>query len=152
MPVSLLAIGSWRAVRSRLVALMLLAFALRALIPIGFMPAGDGTLSLMICPGGLPAGLLQGQSMSQGVDQGMGQGMPMSGGTRMPTHQQHGNGVMDDGYCAFTTGFSSAPPPLLLAILFVLLSCAAVTAVTVLAPAGIRLVHLPQARAPPAPL
>ncbi len=36
-------------------------------------------------------------------------------------------------------------------LLSLLLSCIAIIAVTVLAPAGIRLVHLPQARAPPAP-
>lgn len=147
MPVSLMAIRSRRAARSRLVALILVALALRALIPIGFMPAGDGTFSLMICPGGLPAGLLRGQGMGRS----MGQGMPMSDGTQMPmpVHQHHGHAPMDDGYCVFTTGFSSAPPPLLLAALFLLLSCAAVIVMAVWAPAGIRLVHLPQARAPP---
>lgn len=123
--------------RARLTRAVLLAFALRALIPLGFMPAGDGTLSLMICPGGLPAGLLQASPM------------PMSGG--MPTPQQHhGHGSADQSYCAFTTGFSSAPPPLLLVNLLLLFTLAALIAVTVLAPAGIRLVHLPQARAPPA--
>ena len=125
------------AARSRLVALVLLAFALRSLIPIGFMPAGDGTLSLMICPGGL--------SVPRAA------GMPMPGGAPMPAaHSHHGNRLMDEGYCGFTTGFSSAPPPLLLATLLLLLSYIAVIAAAVLAPAGIRLVHLPQARAPPA--
>jgi len=139
---------------------VLLTFALRAFIPVGFMPASDGSLSLMICPGGLPAELLQGRGMGQGTDQGtdpgMGQGMRqymgMSRGTPMPQHQHPGHGLMDEGYCAFTTGFSSAPPPLLLAALVLLLSCVAVIAVTVLAPAGRCLVHLPQARAPPAPV
>jgi hypothetical protein len=131
-----------RAARARLVFAILLAFALRAVIPLGFMPAEDGSLSLMICPAGFPAALLAGKSM------------PMSDGMPMPAHQQPGqgagHGATDDGYCAFTTGFSSAPPPLLLAVLFLLLSCVAIVAVTVLAPAGIRLVHVPQARAPPA--
>lgn len=126
-----------RASRARLVCAVLLAFALRALIPLGFMPASDGSLSLMICPGGFPAELLAGKST------------PMSGDMRMPAHQHPGHGLMDEGFCAFTTGFSSAPPPLALAALLVLLSCLAVIAVTVLAPAGGRLVHLPQARAPP---
>lgn len=125
--------------RARLIWAVLLAFALRALIPLGFMPAGDGTLSLMICPGGLPPGLLP----------AMGKSMPMSGGMPMP-QQHHGHGSADQSYCAFTTGFSSAPPPLLLVNLLLLFTLAALIAVTVLAPAGIRLVHLPQARAPPA--
>ena len=131
--------GPSRANRARLVFAVLLALALRALIPVGFMPASDGSLSLMICPAGIPAELLQSR------------GMPMSGGMQMPAHQRHGRSLMDEGYCAFTTGFSSAPPPFLLAVLFVLLSCVAVIAAAVRAPAGIRLVHLPQARAPPAP-
>lgn len=130
-----------RPVRARLIYATLLAFALRAFIPLGFMPASDGTLSLMICPAGLPAWLFQGH------------GMAMFGGMKTPPHRSagHGQGLMDEGYCAFTTGFSSAPPPLLLAALALVLSCLTVTAVTVLAPAGIRLVHLPQARAPPVP-
>lgn len=142
--------------RARLVWAALLAFALRALIPLGFMPAGDGSLSLMICPGGLPAGLLLGQSMGrmtgQGMAPGMGKPTPLSGGTQMPRQQPRGHGSTEDGYCTFTTGFSSAPPPMLLAALLLLVSLVTVGAVAVLAPTGIRLVHLPQARAPPAPL
>lgn len=124
-----------RTARARLVYAMLLAFALRAVIPIGFMPASDGSFSLMICPAGFPAALLPAESM------------PMTGGMPMSAQQHHGLG--DEGYCVFTTGFSSAPPPLLLVAFFLLLSCIAVIVVTVLAPGGIRLVHLPQARAPP---
>jgi hypothetical protein len=172
-----MALRSRRVARSRLVALALLAFALRSLIPIGFMPAGDGTLSLMICPGGLPAGALRGgevtgktvgqetdrsvptsggirtsggMAMSMSGGMRISGGMLMPGGTPLPAHSHHGNGLMDEGYCGFTTGFSSAPPPLLLAALLLLLSYVALITVTVLAPAGIRLVHLPQARAPPA--
>lgn len=132
-----------RTTRARLVRAVLLAFALRALIPVGFMPAADGSLSLMICPAGFPAALLQGRSMPASG------GMRMSGDTRLPAHQHPGHGLVDDGYCAFTTGFSSAPPPLLLVAIYLLLSCIAVITVAVLAPRGIRLVHLPQARAPP---
>lgn len=142
-----------RTTRVRLGGALLLAFCLRALIPLGFMPAADGTLSLMICPAGFPAWLLHEPGMAQA-----GHGMAMSGGTRMPQPQQpdhghgagHGQGLMDEGYCGFTTGCSSAPPPLLFAVLALLLSAIAVAVVTVLAPAGLRLAHLPQARAPPA--
>lgn len=56
-----------RALRARLVFVVLLAFALRAAIPVGFMPAGDGSLSLVICPGGLPAGLLPGRNTGRSL-------------------------------------------------------------------------------------
>lgn len=137
-----------RATRARLMFAVLLAFALRALIPLGFMPAADGSFSLMICPAGFPAALLR--DRGTGMGPGMGQSMPMSDGMPMPAPQHPGHGLMDDGYCAFTTGFSSAPPPLLLIALVLLLACVVVISVTVLAPAGVRLVRLPQARAPPA--
>jgi len=106
-----------RTTRARLVCAVLLAFALRAFIPLGFMPASDGTFSLVICHAGLPAGLLAGQDMGRN----MGGDMAMAGGMEMPQHPDtghghgQGQGSMDEGYCAFTTGFSSAPPPLLLA-------------------------------------
>jgi len=38
-----------------LAAFALLAFTVRALIPAGFMPSGDGFFSLQICPEGLSA-------------------------------------------------------------------------------------------------
>lgn len=131
---------SRHAARPRLVLLVLVALALRALIPVGFMPAADGTFSLMICPGGFPPALLPEQKTMRD-----GMGMPMP----QPQHH-HGHGVIDDGYCAFTTGFSSAPPPLLVAALGLLVACLGVVFTRVSAPAGIRLVHIPQARAPPA--
>ena len=142
-----------RALRVRLVFVVLLAFVLRAVIPVGFMPAADGSLSLVICPGGLPAGLLPGRSTRRGTDPSMGNGtahtMSMFGSVQTPAHQHRGHGSMDAGYCAFTTGFSSAPPPPLLAALLLPLAYVALIAVSVPAPAGIRLVHVPQARAPP---
>lgn len=137
-----------RTTRARVVGVLLLAFSLRALIPLGFMPAADGTLSLMICPAGFPAWLLHGPGMDPGKAMPGGMTMPQP-----PPHpgQQHGQGLTDEGYCAFTTGFCSAPPPPLLVGLSLVLACVAVIAVTMVALAGIRLVHLPQARAPPAP-
>lgn len=127
--------------RTRLVAAVLLAFALRAIIPLGFMPASDGSLSLMICPGGLAPGILPAGKVGS-----------MPGGMGMPGHPGHGQRVTDDGYCIFTTAFSAAPPPPFLATLFLLLAVIAIVSVALPAPPGIRLVHLPQARAPPAPL
>ena len=123
---------SRHAAQPRLILLILLALALRALIPVGFMPAMDGTFSVSICTDGFPPALLPGMPMPQ------------------PHHQQ-GHGDADgDSFCAFTTGFSSAPPPLLVVALGLLIVCLGVVLTRVVAPAGIRLVHIPQARAPPA--
>lgn len=47
-----------RPARARMVAVILLAVTLRTLIPPGFMPASDGSLSLTLCPDGLPAWFL----------------------------------------------------------------------------------------------
>jgi hypothetical protein len=41
-----------------LASLLVVALALRALIPVGFMPGGNGQLALRICPEGFPAALL----------------------------------------------------------------------------------------------
>jgi hypothetical protein len=41
-----------------LATLAVLAFALRALVPTGFMPGGTGALTLQICPDGFPQALL----------------------------------------------------------------------------------------------
>jgi hypothetical protein len=124
-----LLLGRLRQIRhTRLIAAVLLALALRSLIPIGFMPAADGSLSLTICTEGLPAGM------------------------GMPGHQSHGHGAAGDDHCGFCTGFSAAPPAPLLASRFLLLAGIAVVAMTRAAAVGICLVRLPQARAPPAPL
>ncbi len=106
------------------------------------MPAADGTFSLMICPGGLPPGFLPEDK-----------GGAMPGGMGMPMPQApHGHGVTDDSYCIFTSGFSAAPPLLLPATILLLIAAVAAIVVAVSAPAGIRLVHVPQPRAPPAPV
>jgi hypothetical protein len=131
--------GWTRAIRQRLSVAVLLALALRALIPIGFMPAGDGTFSLMICPGGFPPALLPVQKTMQD-DMGM----------SMPQPHHSGQTVVDDGFCIFTTGFGSAPPPLLVVVLVLLLACVGVVRTRIETPTGVRLVFVPQARAPPA--
>jgi len=146
-PTGLLGIRSRRNVRSRLALCALLAFGLRALIPLGFMPAADGSFSLMICPDGMPAGFLP---ASNSV--GMPGGMAMPGAMGSPLHQGHGHGDTDDGHCTFCAGFSAAPPLQLLAALFLLVASIVVITETIAAPASIGRIHIPQARAPPAPL
>lgn len=121
---------SRRIARPRLLLLLLLAVGLRVLVPVGFMPATDGTLSVMICPDGFP-----------------------------PVPQQHQQGTQQghadedgDAYCSFTTGFSSAPPPVLVVALALFIVCLGVVLTRLPTPVGKRFVHIPQARGPPAPL
>ena len=131
------------AARRRLTLLLLIVLAcLRALVPVGFEPAADGSFSLTICSHGLPPPVLPEQKGMHGM------GMPMP-----QPHHHEGHGDADgDSYCTFTLGFSAAPPPLLVVALGLLIACLGVVFTRVSAPAGIRLVHIPQARAPPAPL
>lgn len=142
----MLGIRSRGSARSRFALCALLAFGLRALIPLGFMPAADGSFSLMICPDGLPSGFLP-AGKSAALPGGMGMPTGMGG----PLHQGHGHGDTDDGHCSFCAGFSAAPPLQLLAVLFLLLASIVVITETIAAPAGIGRVRIPQARAPPAP-
>jgi len=119
---------SRRAARPRLLLLLILlaVVGLRLLVPVGFMPATDGTLSVTICLDGFPP---------------------------VPQQHQQGHGDADgDAYCALTTGFSSAPPPLLVVALGLLVACLGVALTPVPAPVGNRFVHIPQARGPPAPI
>ena len=113
--------------------LLLLTVGLRVLVPIGFMPATDGTLSVMICQDGFPPVL---QTHQQGPQQGSPQG--------------HGDADGDD-YCSFTMGFSSAPPPVLVVALALFIVCLGVVLTRLPTPVGNRLVRIPQARGPPAP-
>ena len=80
----------------RLVAILVLIYALRALIPVGFMPAGDGGLALRICPEGFPSVLLAGgdEHAAHHHDSGA------------PTHD-HKSWM--SGHCAFAAA-ASAPP------------------------------------------
>lgn len=111
--------------RALLAGVALLLFALRALVPVGFEPASDGSLSLVICQEGLPP----------------------------PPHRsgapRRGGGASHGDHCLFCNSPGTAPAPLLVALAAVLfLVLAAVTSRT---PSleGLRLLHIPQARAPP---
>ncbi|HUA23299.1 MAG TPA: DUF2946 family protein [Steroidobacteraceae bacterium] len=110
--------------------LLLLVVGLRVLVPVGFMPATDGTLSVMICQDGFPPVL---QTHQQGP--------------------QHGHGDADgDDYCSLTIGFSSAPPPVLGVALALFILCLGVVLTRLPTPLRDRFVRIPQARGPPAPL
>jgi hypothetical protein len=107
----------------------LAAFAARALITPGFMPAHDRAFSLEICPEGFPAWLLAHAG-----------------------HHHHGGPHRGTDHCVFagacTAGPVSQAPGLAAAA-----SSEPTPTFHVVAPATlVQLVHLPQARAPPAPI
>ena len=107
--------------------LALCAFALRGLIPFGFEPA-DGALALVLCPAGFPAHFFSHGRSAPGPHTG--------GGAR-------------DAHCLFCNASPPAPgfalpvlagtPPVALGLVPLLES----------SPQPVRLVHGPQARAPP---
>ncbi len=109
---------------------VLLAFALRALIPIGFMPAADGSLSLTICDEGFPAGLVHPAAHGPAASAGAG-------------HHSH------EDHCPFCGASTPAPGPLFTALARVVWVAVATVAIAVSCRALITLLHLPQARAPP---
>lgn len=113
--------------RQLLAALMLVAFAVRALVPAGFMPASGGAFSIEICPEGFAAQLLP-----HG-------GHHPAGGS--PTHTEH---------CVFGSAGASGPLRQLAALGAIALLQHAPAARLIAAPTAVRLVHLPQARGPPA--
>jgi hypothetical protein len=124
-------------------SVMLVAFALRVLIPPGFMPASDRPFSLEICWEGLPANVLahvepsHADSMDM-ASMGMDQGPDQRHGT--PSHSEHcvfgtACGAGPFSHLTLPSDFSSAQQ--LLAIAFASIAV------------GVRVVHLPQPRAPP---
>jgi hypothetical protein len=112
--------------RVLLAGMALVLFALRALVPVGFEPASDGSLSLVICRDGFPAPLHHA-------------GAPARGG-----------GAAHNDHCLFCNSPGTAPAPLLLALAAILLLVIATPFLHTPSLGGLRPVHVPQARAPPA--
>jgi hypothetical protein len=143
-------------------SIMLVAFASRAFIPPGFMPASDRPFSLEICWEGFPAEMLahgepaHAGSMgmdsmgmdSMGVDS-MGMDSTFHRGLLQGAHHHHSGNPSQSEHCAFGTACSAGPIPhlplpsdisssqQLRAVAFVSIALA------------VRLVLLPQPRAPP---
>jgi hypothetical protein len=113
--------------RKLIAGAMVLAFALRALIPQGFMPSSDTPFAVEICPEGFPAEVLM-----------------LAG-----HHHHHGGPHSSTDHCVFGTACANGPPsqPVLLPDSS---ATALVRAAPCVAPVAIvRLVHLPHARGPP---
>ncbi len=98
-----------RRARRALQAFLILAFALRALIPAGYMPASDQPFALQICPDGLPAQFAAAEHATQGSEH-----------AEHGAHGDHGSPLTDDGshqhetfrasHCAFATVASAGTP------------------------------------------
>ena len=109
-----------------LTGIMLAAFLGRALIPAGFMPAHTTPLALAICPEGFPAQLLG-----------------------HAAHHGGGNHAHTD-HCVFGGGGATAPAPQLAPVSGVRLALQPPLWRPDSAPFVVRLIHLPEARGPPA--
>ncbi|MGO9850678.1 MAG: hypothetical protein ACLPTM_03580 [Steroidobacteraceae bacterium] len=139
-------------------SIMLVAFALRAVIPPGFMPAGDRPFSIEICSEGFPAKMLahgepaHAGSMDMG-SMGMGMGMDMDStshrGPLPGAHHHHSGNPSHSEHCVFGTA-SSAGPISHLPLLSDISCIRQLRAVALVSIAGsVHLVHLPEPRAPP---
>jgi hypothetical protein len=154
-----------RASRKLIAGMMLLAFAVRALIPPGFMPATDRPFSIEICWEGLPAQMLAHGGPAGHADS-MDMGSMSSGSmssdsmradpVRASTHeshppggQHHSGGSPHSEHCVFGTACSAGPIPHL-PLPSDISSTEQLLAVDFVSVAGtVRLVHLPPPRAPP---
>lgn len=142
-------------------SILLVAFASRALIPPGFMPASDRPFSLEICWEGLPAGMLAHGEPQRADSMGM-DSMEMesmhrgSAGVSTPdrgllqgAHPHRSGSPSQSEHCVFGTACSAGPIPHLLLPIDILsaqqLGAVAIDSIV----AAVRLVHLPQPRAPP---
>ena len=107
--------------------LALLAFGLRALVPLGFEPGGH-SLSIVLCHEGFPAGFFAHGPLGHG------------------SHRSSGAG---SSHCLFCNGTTPAPAYAFAGLVH---HAAYAVASTPLEPASLsipRLAHTPQARAPP---
>jgi hypothetical protein len=118
--------------RALAAAVMVLAFAVRSLVPQGFMPSSTRPFSVDICPEGLPAQLLGLVHVHDGAAHHHG------GGHWLTEHCVFG--------CAYLDGPLSHHAPIVPGIASGILADSPPAAAAVF----VRLVHLPQVRGPPA--
>lgn len=110
--------------------LALLAFALRALVPLGFEPGAHG-LSIQLCHEGFPSGFFG------------------HGGAHRSAHGEPG-GAGSASHCLFCNGTSPAPASALVHRIPRAPYAIGVQAVPPAVSPGRHCAHIPQARAPPA--
>jgi hypothetical protein len=90
--------------RRSLAAIALLAFAVRALIPVGYMPSGNGFFGLQICPEGLSA-----QALAL-IDPHAAHHHHLGAGGTAGAHP-HDHQSWASGHCAFAALAAAAPSP-----------------------------------------
>jgi hypothetical protein len=136
--------------RTLLAGIMLVAFALRALIPPGFMLGGDRPFSIEICWDGFPAAMLApGDSRDTG-SMDMDSTMDMGRMDMGSTHGGHPHSASE--HCVFGSACTAGPIPHL-ALPSNFSPARLLPAPEFASIAGaVHLVHLPQSRAPPVQL
>jgi hypothetical protein len=123
---------------------MLVAFALRALIPPGFMPASDRPFSIEICWEGFPAVMLAHGAPADAHSLGT----HAMGMDSMGVRHHHSGSPSNSDHCLFGAACSAGPLPHL--TLPSDISSQPLRAIAFVSIAGaVLLVHLPQPRAPP---
>jgi hypothetical protein len=132
--------------RVLLASIMLVAFALRAVIPQGFMLGGDRPFSIEICWDGFPAAMLAHDESRQADSMYMDS---MDMGSMDMGAMQGGHPHSASEHCVFGSACSAAPTPHV-ALPSDFSSAQLLPAAESASIAGaVRLVHLPQSRAPP---
>lgn len=135
--------------RLLMASIMLVAILARVLIPSGFMPASDRPFSLQVCWEGLPAALLASLDASHAESMDMGS-MDMSSmdmGSMGGHH--HPDGVSGSEHCVFGTACGAGPIPYLPLPSDFSTSRQLYSTTLALLAVAVRVVHLPQSRAPP---
>jgi hypothetical protein len=117
---------SSKSTRTLIAGIVLIAFAARALVPQGFMPASDRSFSLEVCPDGFPV-----QFLLHAVHH------------HTPSHS-------NTEHCVFGGGSASGPVPHLPPLICISLAQRAPIMQPNAAAIRVQLVYLPEARGPPA--
>lgn len=132
--------------RTIVASIMLVAFASRAFIPLGFMPASDRPFSIELCWDGLPADVLRRVQPSH-VDSMEVDSMDMASMEKAGGPGHHHGTSLHSEHCVFGTACSAGPISHLTPSDFS--SAQQLRAVAFASAVAVRVVHLPQPRAPP---
>ncbi len=142
-----------RSRRTLTASIILVAFALRALVPAGFMLASGHPLTVIICPDGFPAHVLSqsGRGMPDVAGMPDMPGMPgiPGDGHTSPNGDHHRGNPPHSDHCLFTSGSGHGPTPAFAAPVIAIPSFREVALAPTQRVSAVRLVYVPQPRAPP---